>query len=79
MKAALTYNLADDSDRVDYHQAINARKAFAVIEELQEELRQLVKYNNNDYNDEQLEAVEYVQKKLWELMEDRGVRLYDYE
>ena len=73
MKAILEFNLPDDQD--EHELAINARKYYSVLWELDQYLRNKTKYASDDVSSEDIEAIQMVRDELWKLMEENNLDL----
>ena len=66
MKAILEFNLPDEQDQ--FETAINGRKMYTVLWELDQWLRGNVKYLPDHISDDQIKAYEKCRETLHELM-----------
>jgi multidrug efflux pump subunit AcrA (membrane-fusion protein) len=71
MKATLEFNLPEESE--EHQLAVHGAQWRAVVSELAEELRRRLKYESLD--PKSAEAVESIRTKLFEILEDEGLRL----
>lgn len=71
MKATLKFNLPEDAD--EHYVAINGAAAFAVINEIESELRRLCKYENKDVINGMID-IEKIRKTISEIITDANIR-----
>ena len=71
MKAILEFNLPDDED--EHSLAINARKYYTVLWDIDQQLRNKIKYSSA--SDDTIAAYTKTRDLLWELLNDRGLDL----
>lgn len=69
MKAVLKYNLPDDNE--DFKDAINGTKYRIVIDDIDNYLREKLKYGHNFTSAD--EALEKVREELYQLRSDNNV------
>jgi hypothetical protein len=67
MVAVLTFNLPEEKE--DFELAQKGGHYLSIIEDLDDFLRAIIKYNQT-FNDEQIAVYEAVRTKLWELRND---------
>lgn len=80
MKATLSFNLDDFTDRSAHKRALNGTNAYLVLFELQNTVfRNVIKYNGDNYSEETLHAIDEIRSKLNDLMERYEVNLNDLE
>lgn len=80
MKATLSFNLDDFTDRSAHKRALNGTNAYLVLFEMQNKVfRDAIKYNGDNYSEETLHAIDELRSKLNNLMEEHGINLNDLE
>lgn len=72
MKATLTFNLPDESQ--EFRTAIDGWKWKIALNELSEELRSKVKWDNN-MSEEQRDAYQQVREKIVAILNENNLRL----
>jgi len=71
MKAILEFNLPEDQDQ--FETAINGRKMYSILWELDQWLRGNVKYPPDHMSDDEIRAYEKCRKTLYELMLNENI------
>jgi len=74
MKVTIEFNLPDQQERFDNF--MNGDKWRYIVRELDEYMRETIKYNNEDMSLAQLKAVQDVRDMLVEYMEQENLRLH---
>lgn len=77
MRAILEYDLNDSSEGLAHKRAISATDAYLVLLNLDQELRQKIKYE--ELTEEIEAAYTWTRDRLHELLEEQGVNLNDLE
>lgn len=72
MKATLTFNLPDEAQ--EFRTAIDGWKWKSALNELSEELRSRVKFDNN-MSEDQREAYQQVREKIVVILNENNLRL----
>jgi hypothetical protein len=72
MKSILEFDLSEPDEAKNHLRAIHANNAFMVLWEMDQWLRNEIKYNNR-------EVLQEIRDKLSELMEDVGISFDMYE
>ena len=63
----------------DLRNALNVNRWIFAVQELDNELRRLVKHGDDEHNEDWMLGIEYARDKLWEYLEDNDVNLRDVE
>lgn len=71
MKAMLEFSLPEE--REEYETTLNGRKWRLVVDEMDEELRRIVKYNDARLADAEVAIYEKVRNMLWEKRVEYGL------
>lgn len=71
MKATLVYNLNDESDLYHYKCAMKGQSLYFLILDLDNELRNIIKYGDGQYTKEQQKMAQLIRDKLHELRDER--------
>jgi hypothetical protein len=71
MKAILEFSLPEEED--EHSLAVNARKYYTVLWDIDQQLRNKIKYSNA--SDDTIAAYEETRDLLWELLNDKGLDL----
>jgi len=72
-KATLEYNLDLPEDLEEFELANNARKFHSILWELDQYLRNKVKYPAENAHDEYTDAMNQVRDELWKIMQSFNV------
>lgn len=67
MKATLELDLNDHADKHEHQLMLNAFKLYKLADDFREWLRQELKYREDKYTEQQLDTLEAVREKFWEL------------
>ena len=74
MKATLSFNMNDESDRSDYKDAINGKKYSILLEDLlNNHLRQKIKYSSDNYHEEYIKALVEIREHIFTEMKELGI------
>ena len=68
MKATITFDLNDAEDIEDYKRFTNLNAVYIALREFDQEMRSTIKYNTNEYNEEQLDALDKMREKFHEIL-----------
>ena len=71
MKATLEFNLPED--QFEYDCAFKSFKMWSALEEINQELRLIWKYE--DLKENQFEMVERIREKIFEILQDNEINL----
>jgi len=74
MQAILKFNLPEENE--EFYYANNGMNYFCVLWDLDQKLREKVKYNCDSYTEDQLKAYEEVRELISELLNDEGLKFY---
>jgi hypothetical protein len=75
MKAKLTFNLPEEQD--DFNHAIKGVDYYLVLTELDNKLRNIVKYGGDGEWKGKEDAAELMRKELNLIILERGINIYD--
>ena len=73
MKAILEFNLPEDN--VDYYMAFNGADYHVALTDIEEVLRQNVKYNSMKFNENQIVAIEHIRNAFYDIINNRNINL----
>ena len=79
MKAKLTFDCEDSFERTALSRALKATDAYLVLFDIDNFLREKIKYAPDDVKQEVLDAYQAVRDKLHEILTERSVDLDDLE
>ena len=75
MKAVIEFNLNDEMDVLTHKRFMSIDSVYYVLWRFTEEMRRQVKYNTNNYNGDQLEAIEKLRETFNELLINNQITL----
>jgi len=75
MKAVIEFDLNDEMDILTHKRFMSIDSVYYVLWQFTEEMRRQVKYNTNNYNGEQLEAIEKLRETFNELLINNQISL----
>jgi hypothetical protein len=73
MKAILEFNLPDD--QAEFDEANNAGKYYSILWDLDQFLRNKVKYPAEDYDPIETDTYDKVRTELWNLLNEHNIDL----
>ena len=75
MKALIEFNL-DEPDDIEAHKRFtNLNAVYIALWEFDQEMRRQIKYNTEDYNGEQLDALDKLREKFYQIMNDNQIKI----
>ena len=75
MKAIIEFNL-DEPDDIDAHKRFTMlNSVYLALWEFDQEMRRQVKYNTEEYNGEQLDALDKLREKFYQIMNDNQIKI----
>jgi hypothetical protein len=75
MKAVIEFDLNDSIDIQAHKRFMSIDSVYYVLWQFTEEMRRQVKYNTQNYNDDQLEAIEKLRETFNELLINNQITL----
>lgn len=72
-KATLTYDLPEDRD--EFEVAVNAAKYYVVLHNIDQILRNKIKYAGDEVSDDYIKVLEMIRSELWEQLEMNNISL----
>ena len=75
MKAVIEFNLNDEMDVLTHKRFMSIDSVYYVLWRFTEEMRRQVKYNPENYNGDQLEAIEKLRETFNELLINNQISL----
>jgi hypothetical protein len=75
MKAVIEFDLNDEMDVLTHKRFMSIDSVYYVLWQFTEEMRRQVKYNTNNYNGDQLEAIEKLRDTFNELLINNQITL----
>jgi hypothetical protein len=75
MKALIEFNL-DEPDDIEAHKRFtNLNAVYIALWEFDQEMRNQIKYNTQEYNGEQLDALDKLREKFYQIMNDNQIKI----
>jgi hypothetical protein len=75
MKAVIEFDLNDEMDVLTHKRFMSIDSVYYVLWQFTEEMRRQVKYNTQNYNGDQLEAIEKLRETFNELLINNQITL----
>lgn len=75
MKATIKFNLPQDQEK--YEDSMNGAKWKYVVREMDEHMRELLKWNTENLDDSQLLVVRQLRSMLLQYLEQENLRLHE--
>jgi len=75
MKAVIEFDLNDEMDILTHKRFMSIDSVYYVLWQFTEEMRRQVKYNTQNYNGDQLEAIEKLRETFNELLINNQITL----
>jgi hypothetical protein len=74
-KATLTYDLDQPEDQQEFDLVNNARKYYSVLWDIDQYMRNQIKYSSDDTPELYRETIQMVRDEFWKLMESHNIDL----
>jgi HD-like signal output (HDOD) protein len=75
MKQHIEFNL-DEPDDIEAHKRFtNMSSLYLALWEFDEEMRRQIKYNTEGYNGEQLDALDKLREKFYNILNDNQIKI----
>ena len=75
MKAIIEFDLNEPDDIEAHKRFTHLNAVYLALWEFDEEMRRQVKYNTEDYNGDQLDAIDKLREKFYQIMNDNQIKL----
>jgi hypothetical protein len=75
MKAIIEFNLDEPNDIEEHKRFTNLNAVYLALWEFDEEMRRTIKYNTNGYNGDQLDALDKMREKFYEILNDNQIKI----
>lgn len=75
MKAIIEFNLDEPADIEEHKRFTNMNAVYLVLWEFDQEMRSTIKYNTNEYNGDQLDALDKMRERFHEILNDNQIKL----
>lgn len=75
MRAIIEFDLDEPTDIEAHKRFTNINGVYIALWEFDQEMRSIIKYNTKDYNGEQLDALDKMRSKFYEILNDNNVKI----
>ena len=75
MRAIIEFDLDEPADIEAHKRFTNLNGVYVALWELDQEMRRQIKYNTQEYNGEQLDALDKLRDKFYEILNDNNVKI----
>jgi hypothetical protein len=76
MRAIIEFNLDEPADIEEHKRFTNLNAVYIALWEFDQEMRRQIKYNTEDYNGEQLDALDKLRGKFHEILNENQIKIY---
>ncbi len=75
MKAVIEFDLNEPEDIEAHKRFTNLNAVYIALWEFDQEMRSQIKYNSQNYNGDQLDALDKLRDKFYEILNDNNVKI----
>ena len=75
MRAIIEFDLDEPTDIEAHKRFTNINGVYVALWEFDQEMRRQIKYNTQEYNGEQLDALDKLREKFYEILNDNNVKI----
>jgi hypothetical protein len=75
MRAIIEFDLDEPTDIEAHKRFTNLNGVYIALWEFDQEMRSQIKYNTEGYNGEQLDALDKLRSKFYEILNDNNVKI----
>jgi hypothetical protein len=75
MRAIIEFNLDEPADIEEHKRFTNLNSVYIALWEFDQEMRRQIKYNTEDYNGEQLDALDKLRGKFHEILNENQIKI----
>ena len=75
MKAIIEFDLNEPDDIEAHKRFTMLNSVYLALWEFDQEMRSQIKYNTEDYNGEQLDALDKLREKFYQIMNDNQIKI----
>jgi hypothetical protein len=75
MRAIIEFDLDEPTDIEAHKRFTNINAVYIALWEFDQEMRSQIKYNSENYNGEQLDALDKLRSKFYEILNDNNVKI----
>jgi hypothetical protein len=75
MRAIIEFDLDEPTDIEAHKRFTNLNAVYVALWEFDQEMRRQIKYNTQEYNGEQLDALDKLRDKFYEILNDNQIKI----
>lgn len=75
MRAIIEFDLDEPTDIEAHKRFTNLNAVYIALWEFDQEMRRQIKYNTQEYNGDQLDALDKLRDKFYEILNDNNVKI----
>jgi hypothetical protein len=75
MRAIIEFDLDEPTDIEAHKRFTNLSGVYIALWEFDQEMRRQIKYNTQEYNGEQLDALDKLRSKFYEILNDNQIKI----
>lgn len=75
MRAIIEFDLDEPTDIEAHKRFTNINGVYIALWEFDQEMRRQIKYNSEDYTGEQVDAIDKLREKFYEILNDNNVKI----
>ncbi len=75
MKAVIEFDLNEPEDIEAHKRFTNLNAVYIALWEFDQEMRSQIKYNSQNYNGDQLDALDKLRDKFYEILNDNQIKI----
>jgi hypothetical protein len=75
MRAVIEFDLDEPTDIEAHKRFTNLNGMYIALWEFDQEMRRQIKYNSEDYSGEQVDAIDKLREKFYEILNDNNVKI----
>ncbi len=75
MRAIIEFDLDEPTDIEAHKRFTNLNAVYIALWEFDKEMRSQIKYNSENYNGEQLDALDKLRDKFYEILNDNQIKI----
>ena len=75
MRAIIEFDLDEPTDIEAHKRFTNLNGVYIALWEFDQEMRRQIKYNSEDYSSEQVDAIDKLRSKFYEILNDNNVKI----
>jgi hypothetical protein len=75
MRAIIEFDLDEPTDIEAHKRFTNLNGVYIALWEFDQEMRRQIKYNSEDYSGDQVDAIDKLRSKFYEILNDNNVKI----